>query len=291
MPAIKETLLVFVKTKLWRQILPSLTAGTVIKPDFFGINIAPSSDGRVDEYIIARLQEAHIRQVRMYMSYDSLGHDAQRLLRLILAHDFQVMLCLLPPFEDAMVLADDASAQQRWQAFVAHMAKHYGKEVACFEIGSTPNRGRWSGFEPHAYLLAWQIAYQQLAMQSCTLAGVNVSDFEPANNIALLAAIKRQGRVPTIHTDNLFVERVIEPEAFDHRVAGFWLANLLKLNLVKKARILRDISHRYGAQYTMCTYTCWTTKRLARWSDEPEQKKSRLFGTLFSVGSSKWRIR
>ncbi len=274
LPAIKDTLSVFIKSRLWHDCSPLLDAGITIKYDFFGINIAPSSDARVDDYIVARLKEAHIQHVRMDFTYNSLGHDAERLLNHILTNGFQVMLDLLPSFADATAMASDADAQERWRQFVADVARVYGQRVVCFEIGATPNRGRWSGFEPHGYLVAWQIAAKQLAQQRCTLAGANVSDFEPVNNIALLAAMKRQHYMPAIHTDNLFVERVVEPEAYDHRVLGQWMTNILKLNLVKKARILKALSDYYGAQYTMCTYTCWTTKRLSRWSDNPEQKKA-----------------
>ena len=270
----KDTLSAFIRSGVWHHCSPLLDDGIVARNDFFGINIAPSADARVDKYIVTRLKEAQIQHVRMDFTYHSLGHDAERLLNYVLAHGFQVMLDLLPPLADAAALAIDTGAQQRWQQFVGDVAAVYGQRVACFEIGATPNRGRWSGFEPHSYLAAWQIAAKALRQYPCTLAAPNVSDFEPANNISLLAAMKRQHIMPNIHTDNLFVERVVEPEAYDHRAAGPWLSDILKLNLIKKARILRALSDYYGAQYTMCTYTCWTTKRLSRWSDNPQQKKA-----------------
>lgn len=273
--ATKDTVAAFIKARVWFDCTPSLEPGLTISADFFGINIAPSRDPQVDDYIISRLKELGLRHVRMNFSYESLEGDAERLLKKILQADFQVMLDILPPKEDAAILDNDVAAQQRWRDFVNAVVSRYGDQLAYIEIGTTPNRGQWSGFEPQSYLAVWQIAYQAVmaADKNISLAGPNVSDFEPIINISLLAAIQRQGMAPVVHTDNLFVERVIEPEAYDHRVFGRLLEPLFKLNLVKKARIFAAISHRYGAMQTMCTYTCWTSKRLSRWTVFPEQKK------------------
>ncbi len=272
--AVKDTLKTLTKTRLWFHCSPSLQAGATPQNDFFGINVAPSSDPQVDDYIVDRLKELQLQQIRMDFSYDSIDGDAERLLKRLLAEGYQLMLDLLPPLEDASKLADDLDAQQRWADFIDHVGKHYGDQVNCFEIGATPNRGRWSGFEPLSYLTAWKIANEQLANNSILLAGPNVSDFEPISNVVLLAEMQRQGHAPDIHTDNLFVERVVEPEAYDHRVLGQWATTIFKFNLVKKARVFQDLSQQFGAKQTICTYKCWTTKRLNRWSNDPQSKKA-----------------
>lgn len=272
--AIKEMLATIVRTRFWFNISSSLAGGAHISADFFGINIAPSSDPRFDDYIIDRLKELQLKHVRMDFTYTSFGGDAERLLKRILAEKFMVMLDLLPPREDAALLASDDEAQQRWQQFITRVNKEYGKKIVCFEIGATPNRSKWSGFDLASYLSAWKIAYTQFEDADNLLAGPNVSDFEPVSNIVLLAEMQQNGSTPCTHTDNLFVERVIEPEAYDHRVFGRLLANKFKLNLVKKARIYNELSEQYGCRHTVCTYTDWTSKRLARFSDTPETKKA-----------------
>lgn len=272
--ALKETIATLIRTRFWFAISPSLSSGAHISADFFGINIAPSSDPQVDDYIIDRLKELQLKHVRMDFSYDSFDGDAERLLKRILTEKFMVMLDLLPPKEDAALLASDDAAQQRWQQFITRINKEYGKKIVCFEIGATPNRSKWSGFNLESYLSAWKIAYTQFEDSDHLLAGPNVSDFEPISNIALLAEMQQHSSTPCTHTDNLFVERVIEPEAYDHRVFGRFLANKFKLNLVKKARIYSELSEQYGCRHTVCTYTDWTSKRLARFSDTPEVKKA-----------------
>ena len=250
------------------QIQPGVTVGN----DFFGINIAPSADPKVDDFIVERLQELGLEHVRMNFTYESLEGDADRLLKQVIAAGFKVLLDLIPPFEDAKSFT--MSAQQRWTDFLKTIAQQYGDKVSCIEIGSTPNRGRWSGFEPADYLVAWRIANNELKPLGIVLAGPNVSDFEPLCSIQLLSEMQLQGHAPDIYTNNLFVERVIEPEAFDHRVLGRAMTNVMKLNLVKKARIMHAIGKDYGVDKIVCTYKCWTSKRLRRWTVAPERKKS-----------------
>jgi len=93
-------------------------------------------------------------------------------------------------------------------------------------------------------------------------------------SIQMLSEMQLQGNAPDIYTNNLFVERVIQPEAFDHRVLGKAMSNVMKLNLVKKARVMKAIGHDYGVDNIICTYKCWSSKRLRRWSVTPERKKS-----------------
>ncbi len=254
--------------------ISSTAAPQFVSNRLFGINIAPAADAGCDGYIIDCLQELGIDHVRMNYTYSSVGGDAQRLLRQVLAAGKEVLLNVIPPAEEARKLDDDNdAAAERWRRFVASVFAEYQGKVATFEIGSTPNRGRWSGFGHRGFLKAWQIACQEAAPFHVSLAGPNVSDFEPVFNLAFLAAMKRYSRVPQIHTNNLFVERVIEPEAYDHRALGRWLQKPLALNLIKKARVLDYIGRRFGVDKTYCTYNCWTAKRLRRKAVNPEQKQ------------------
>ena len=191
-----------------------------------------------------------------------------------MAEGFDVLLALLPSREDARAMVSDARAQNRWGSFVTQVLQQHGQQVGAIEVGNTPNRGRWSGYSSRSYLTAWQIAARAGTSTGVALAGPNVSDFEPLYNVGLLNAMGKLHSVPNIHTNNLFVERVVEPEAYDHRVAGRTAARWLQLNLVKKARILANISGRNQVPRTYCTYTCWSRKRLSRWSAAPERKNA-----------------
>ncbi|MEP5568355.1 MAG: lipopolysaccharide kinase InaA family protein [Halioglobus sp.] len=248
-------------------------SGLNVSGDFFGINVAPGEDSSCDDYILERLADLGLRQVRMDFSYSSIDGAAQRLLERLLSADIDVMLDLLPPIAEAKVLFEDVDAQQRWRQFLSDCFHSYEGRVSLFEIGSTPNRGKWSGFSSQGFILANYIGHQVAADFSVQLVGPNVSDFEPLYNATYLGMLKRLNASPNIHSDNLFVERVLEPEAYDHRVLGSLARAPLRLNLIKKARMLQKIGERTGSNELMCTYTCWTIKRLQRRAAWPEQKR------------------
>ena len=263
-----------VRSRLWSGISSESSPPVEVPNDFFGINIATSDDPSCDDYVVKSLHELGLRHVRMNFTYESFGGNGQRLLDRVLAEGFDVLLNVFPPLEGAASLADNENAAQHWQDFVEKVFAQYHQQVMAFEIGSTSNRQSWSGFSPISYLRAWQIASPLADQYDITLAGPNVSDFEPIYNMAYLKEMKRLHKVPAIHTDNLFVERVIEPEAYDHRVFGKRATKILKLNLTKKARIIAAIGKRLGALQTFCTYNCWTVKRLSRRTTDPEQKQA-----------------
>jgi hypothetical protein len=257
----------------WLSLSDAPLATTAVYSDYIGINIATSDDPAVDDYLLERLADLGIRQVRMDFSYDSLEGFAERLLGRLLDQEFKVMLEVFPPLDEAKNLYRDPGVRHRWGEFLSKVFARYANKVEIFEIGSTPNRGRWSGFSFLDYQSAWAIAIDKAEGLEVQLAGPNVSDFEPFYNASILASMARFGRSPDIHTDNLFVERVIEPEAYDHRVFGRFATHWLKLNLLKKARILALIGAENGSAELMCTYKCWTSKRLARRSPWPDQKR------------------
>jgi len=271
---IKEIIAGLWRSRLWLNIASTPSSLVTINNNFFGINIATSADPACDDYIIQALQELGIKHIRMDFSYDSFDSHGERLLDRILATDIDVMLDIFPPKDDASMMHLEQLVMQRWQQFVNRVFDSYHDKVAIFEIGNTSNRKTWSGFKPLPYLKAWEIARPLADRYALTIAGPNVSDFEPIYNIAYLKEMQRSHSVPTIHTDNLFVERVIEPEAYDHRVLGRWATTLLRLNLIKKARIIDIIGKYLGCSQTFCTYTDWTVKRLGRRNIDPEQKQA-----------------
>ena len=142
-----------------------------------------------------------------------------------------------------------------------------------FQVGApVMRRHRLKEFVPFGSPLLALI--EQVRARGVVLAGPNVTDFEPPYNYGFLKAMERRGELPDIHTNNLFVERVIRPEAFDHRVAGRWMTQLLKLNLVKKARVLGRLSDSFGIAKTYSTTAFWTLPRIGRRLVDSEEKQA-----------------
>ncbi|MDT8427575.1 MAG: hypothetical protein RQ757_02280, partial [Pseudomonadales bacterium] len=188
-----------------------------ISDDFCGVCVATSPDPDCDVYILQSLQELGLQHVRLDYGYDSPDLHGARLLETLLCQGYRVMLHLVQPLEEAAAMERPA-ARARWQDFVETALDRWGSRVELVEIGSTVNRRRWAGYTPAGFIACWQTAYTAASMRGLKISGPNISDFEPLYTIALLDILKSMGQSPEYYTDNLFVERVIQPEAYDHRV-------------------------------------------------------------------------
>ncbi len=248
-------------------------AGHRIPEGFAGVGVAASADPRGDDYIMARLDEAGLRHVRLDFSYGDAEGPAGRLLEALLARSFKVMLHLVQPFAAAKAM-DEAVAQEAWRHFVATTLDRFGSRVELVEICSTVNRKRWAGYSLSGFLAMWSIAHTEVRARGLTLAGPSVTDFEPPFNVGLLSILRRRGLLPDIHTDNLFSERCTEPERFDHKILGRRLANVIRINLVRKARMLQRIGADAGVPRLMSPAAFWTLPRIERVLPDSEQKQA-----------------
>jgi len=196
-----------------------------IPADFFGVGVATSEDPATDEYVISRLRELGITQVRLDFTYGDDQNHVARFLERLSAESFQIMLHLVQPFHEARAM-ETSPAQDRWKQFVTDALDRFGARVELVEIGSTVNRRRWAGYTLNGFLSAWEIAHKEIRVCDIELAGPNVTDFEPPFNIGLLSLLKSRGLLPDVHTTNLFSERCVEPERYDHKILGRRLAPL-----------------------------------------------------------------
>lgn len=245
-----------------------------ISDGFLGICVAASAEPAGDDYIITRLQELGLRQVRLDFSRGRQKQFTERFLKRLLSEKFRVCLHLVQPPGEAEQMAANAQARDAWRLFVAETLANYGRELELVEIGSTCNRRKWSGYSLAAFLQAWGIAREAATAQNCRLAAPNVTDFEPFYNFALLRAMKRKNIPPDFHTDNLFVERAGEPETYDPKIMGKTLAGALKFDLIRKARFLADIGAACGAPKTICSHVSWSLRRIGRFLEDIEEKQA-----------------
>ncbi|PPC92734.1 MAG: hypothetical protein CTY33_10630 [Methylotenera sp.] len=260
------------KLRVRRRYLP--LQNQQIPEDFIGVGVASAPDPPMDNYVIQQLNQLSIKQVRLDFTYGDLTSFNARFLDRLLKEGFAVSLHLIQPFENArrMQFTDE---QQQWRHFLAEVLQRFGKQVLQVEIGNTINRKRWSGYHLPGFLIAWGIAYQEIKKEQITLAGPNISDFEPFYNIGILSLLKSRSQLPDIHTNNLFSERVAEPEQFDHRILKFsWLTKLIKVNLIAKARILKKISNDFGIKRLISPVAFWAIYRIFRTLPDAKQKQA-----------------
>ena len=242
-----------------------------VAADFSGVGVAASSDPAVDDYLVEKLAELGVRNVRIDFSYGDENGDTARLLEKLLATDLKVLLHLVQPFEVARTMREKA-AQKQWRDFVENICDLYGHRVHTIEVGSTINRRRWAGYDTKGFFTTWQIAYEEIKGRNIKMAGPNISDFEPFYTFSVLERLRKSGTLPDFHTNNLFCERVTEPERFDHRILGFQWATRLKVNLVKKARLLQRIGARKGVDKMVSPAAFWTLPRIERLLENSEDK-------------------
>jgi|GEM_PF-94741 len=258
----------------WRQTSPMPRKAAQIPADFFGLCVANAPESACDDYVVARLNELGIRHVRLDFTYGDREAFTERFLDRLLADRFRVCLHLVQPREEAGAMLRNPEAAERWRGFVGDMLDRYGGRVELIEIGATCNRRKWSGYSPAAFFIAWQTAWEEAHGRNLKIAGPNVTDFEPLYNAGWLGEMRRSGLLPSVHTDNLFVERATEPEAFDRKIAGKRLAGALRFNLVRKAQMLQDIGAWAGVPTLMCAHVTWSLRRIARVLEDVEEKQA-----------------
>jgi len=223
--------------------------------------------------MLEQLECLGVKQVRVDYTYNSPGTGTDQLLTLLSDKGYVICLHLVQPVGDSAQMHTFA-ARRAWGVFVRTTMARWGDILETVEIGSTVNRKRWAGYNIPGFNAAWRIAARAVRRHPVRLAGPNVTDFEPLYNAGLLAWFSRQGCVPDVHTNNLFVERVIEPEAFDRRVSGKLMGRIYGFNLIKKAQILQRIGAANGVGETWCSHVSWTAPRIRRFIDNAEQKQA-----------------
>ena len=273
-----HTLAYFGRGRWHRSTSPLPRKAAQVPADFFGLCVANAPESACDDYVIARLNELGIRHARLDFTYGDRDAFTERFLARLLTDRFRVCLHLVQPQEEARTMLHHPEAAERWRAFISDMLDRYGSRVELIEIGTTCNRRKWSGYSPAAFFAAWQIAWEEARGRNLKIAGPNVTDFEPAYNAGWLGEFRRSGMLPGVHTDNLFVERATEPEAFDHKIAGKRLARLFRFNLVRKAQLLQDIGAWAGVPTLMCTHVTWSLRRIDRFLEDVEEKQADYLG-------------
>ena len=259
-----------------------------IPSNFIGICVASNANPAVDDYIVQQLQTLGIKRVRLDFTYGDFDNHNERFLRRLMAENFEITLHLLQPFDVAKNM-HTFEEQTVWRNFLVQVLDTFGSDIQEIELGNTINRKRWAGYHLLGFFQTWAIAHKEIQRRGITLIGPNVQDFEPLYNISLLKTLKNLNQLPDIHSDNLFVERVTEPERFDHRIFKYQWARVFKYNLIKKAHVLKKISTDFGVPKLASSVAFWAIYRIQRLLPDGLQKQAdyaaRYFLLLAASGS------
>jgi Lipopolysaccharide kinase (Kdo/WaaP) family len=270
---IRDGLSYFLTGGLWLRKAHLPVAGHAIADDFIGVCVATQEDSAVDDYVITQLHALGVRRVRLDFSYGDLEGVNARFLDALIAANFRINLHLVQPFDSAKHMLLPAE-QLVWQKFIINVLDRFGPHLQHIEVGSTINRKRWCGYTFDGFLAAWDIAYRQIKARNLTIVGPNVQDFEPFYNVSILKHLKVRQQLPDIVSNNLFCERVPEPESLDHRVFKYQWTTWFHYNLIKKARLLQKISQDFGVASVISPVAFWSIFRVQRRYPDALQKQA-----------------
>lgn len=275
---------------LWLRGAHMPVANHEIADDFIGVCVATQADPAVDDYVIAQLNALGVKRVRLDFTYGDLEGANARFLNALIKANFRINLHLVQPFNAAkhMTLPNE---QVLWREFIVNVLDRFGQYVQHIEVGSTINRKRWSGYTFDGFLVTWQIAYEQIKSRNLVIVGPNIQDFEPVYNMSLLKHLKARQQLPDIASNNLFCERVFEPESFDHRIFKYHWTTWFDYNLIKKARLLQKITRDFGVESLISPVAFWAIYRIQRRYPDGAQKQAdyaaRYFLLLAAAGALK----
>ncbi|WP_369799095.1 lipopolysaccharide kinase InaA family protein [Methylophilus sp. TWE2] len=276
--------------RLWlkNSHLPALNH--VIPEDFTGLCVASNSDPATDHYVLEQLQTLEVKRVRLDISNDEARPFQERFLCNLLSAGFSVTLHAVQPYEAAKNMRS-SQAQAEWKQFIEELCQAYAGKIAALEIGNTVNRKKWAGYDMPGFMAAWQIAYDLARQYQIVVVGPNIQDFEPLYNISLLNTLGNERRLPDMHSNNLFVERVIEPELSDFRIFKYKWTRILKFNLIKKAKLLQKIGDDMGVPALVSPVAFWAIYRIKRCLPDGAQKQADYVGRYFTLLAASGALR
>lgn len=276
--------------RLWlkNSHLPALNH--VIPEDFTGLCVASNADPATDHYVLEQLQTLEVKRVRLDISNDEARPFQERFLSNLLSAGFSVTLHAVQPYEAAKNMRS-SQAQAEWKQFIEELCQAYAGKIAALEIGNTVNRKKWAGYDMPGFMVAWQIAYDLARQYQVIVVGPNIQDFEPLYNISLLNTLGNERRLPDMHSNNLFVERVIEPELSDFRIFKYKWTRILKFNLIKKAKLLQKIGDDMGVPALVSPVAFWAIYRIKRCLPDGAQKQADYVGRYFTLLAASGALR
>ncbi len=230
---------------------------------FVGVCLAVPRDEAATRQALELVEELGIKAVRVDFSESYTADALMPLLQGLKEAGVGVLLHLVQPLQQAKQMPG-ADAVDAWSGFVKTSLNTFADFIEAVEIGTTINRAKWAGYRLPSFIAAWQAVYPLVKQSGFPLVGPNVTDFEPQYNAGVLGMLERRKCLPDIHSNNMFAERAIEPEALDRKILGESFKRLHGYDLIKKLRLVASIALRNGVSSNWSTCAFWTLPRIQR---------------------------
>jgi tRNA A-37 threonylcarbamoyl transferase component Bud32 len=235
----------------------------IIEETFAGVCLAVPKDEAATEMTLGIVSDLGVKAVRVDFSESNEKEALIPLLEGLQLSGVSVLLHLVQPLAQAKQMPN-SEANEAWKCFVTDTLASFAGMIEAVEIGTTVNRAKWAGYTLDGFISAWETAYSLVKASGLPLIGPNVTDFEPQYNAGILGMLKDRQCLPDIHSNNMFAERAIEPEALDRKILGERFKHFHGYDLIKKLRLIASIARRNGVSRNWSTCAFWTLPRIQR---------------------------
>jgi hypothetical protein len=258
----------------------------VIPENFIGLNIASNLNEDTDKYILERIEDLGVKNLRIYFSYQDLNNHKARLLNKLKYFNGSIIVNLSPPPKDAIDISSE-HGMLAWKNFINKFFNDFKEIPFTVEIGSTINRASWTKLSFKSLYIIWASTYSECRIHKRSIIGPNITDFEPFINFGIYKNLQSKHQLPDVVSNNLFMERTIEPEPYDHRIFLRKFPKLFKFDIYKKSALYKVIADHFNIKSLISPCAFWSKKRVSRLIGQPNLQRSKYVTRYFALLAAK----
>ncbi len=258
----------------------------VVPENFIGVNIASNKNEDTDEYILDKIQDLRLKNLRIYFTYEDLNNHKARLLKKLKHFNGSIIVNLSPPPKDAGDISSE-HGMMAWKNFINKFFNDFKEIPFAVEIGSTINRPSWTKLSFKSFFMIWASTYSMCRIHKRSIIGPNVTDFEPFINFGIYRYLQSKHQLPDEISNNLFMERTIQPEPYDRRIFLRKYPMLFKFDIYKKSALYKLIANHFNIKSLISPCAFWSKKRVHRLIEQPNLQRSKYVTRYFALLAAK----
>ncbi|NCW63490.1 MAG: hypothetical protein EBW04_05085 [Betaproteobacteria bacterium] len=258
----------------------------VVPENFIGVNIASNKNEDTDEYILDKIQDLGLKNLRIYFTYEDLNNHKARLLKKLKHFNGSIIVNLSPPPKDAGDISSE-HGMMAWKNFINKFFNDFKEIPFAVEIGSTINRPSWTKLSFKSFFMIWASTYSMCRIHKRSIIGPNVTDFEPFINFGIYRYLQSKHQLPDEISNNLFMERTIQPEPYDRRIFLRKYPMLFKFDIYKKSALYKLIANHFNIKSLISPCAFWSKKRVHRLIEQPNLQRSKYVTRYFALLAAK----
>jgi hypothetical protein len=258
----------------------------VVPENFIGVNIVSNENEETDDYVLDKIQDLGVKNLRIYFTYQDLNNHKARLLKKLKHFSGSIIVNLSPPPKDAVDISTE-HGMIAWKNFINKFFNDFKEISFAVEIGSTINRPSWTKLSFKSFFMIWAATYSVCRIHKRSIIGPNITDFEPFINFGIYKSLQSKHQLPDEISNNLFMERTIEPEPYDRRIFLRKYPKLFKFDIYKKSALYKVIAEHFNIKSLISPCAFWSKKRVNRLIGKPNLQRSKYVTRYFALLAAK----